>query len=199
MTSTSTGSLYFPTGTGLTAADGSLVTVNPASALSGGVLTLPSGGSTAGVAGGTAAPDQYLITIYNGGAQGGSGGSIITTPYFFTIYAERAGTIQYARFAMQAADGANFQATIQVIPLAGGASARPVPVTFAGQANPLYASDGEGPNATNVAGYPGSGQGVLTYTASGSNSYQVGDLLQVTFAAVGGTFQCMSVQLGVTH
>lgn len=185
---------FFPGGTGLAGANGDRITVSPASALAGNVLTLPSG--SGGSSGPRAKP--YTITIYNGGAQGGSGGSVITTPYFFFLKAELPGTITDVTFALQSADGANFSATVQVLAAANGASGAAVPVVFSGQSNPLPVSNGEG-GTTNQAGYLGSGIAPLTYAASSANTYAAGDMVQVTFSAVGGTFQAMTVQLGVVE
>lgn len=195
---TSHNSNYFPGGIGLTAANGDAVTVGSGLTLTNNVLTGTGVSSGSSSSSGPRAK-SYLITVYNGGMQGGSGGSIITTPYFFTIFAELPGTINAVRFGMISADGANFNATVQVIPYANGASASTVAVNFNGVSNPLPVSNGENGGGSTVAGYAGSGNAVLTYNASSQNTYQVGDALQVTFGAVGGTFQAMSVQLSVTE
>lgn len=200
MSNNTAGSLYLAGGSpvGLQATDGSAVQVGSGLSMSSGSLvatgtTTVSGGSSSGTT-----TKLYTITIYNGGAQGGSGGSIITTPYFFFLKAKLAGTIKDVSFALQSADGANFGGTVQVLAAASGASGAAVPVVFSGASNPLPVSNGEG-GTTNQAGYLGSGIAPLTYTASSANTYAAGDMVQCTFSAVGGTFQCMTVQLGVVE
>ncbi len=193
MTAAQNSGFFTGTAAQLLAANGSVVTVGGGLSLSNGAL---GGGGSGGSSGPRAKP--YTITIYNGGAQGGSGGSVITTPYFFFLKAELPGTITDVTFALQSADGANFSATVQVLAAANGASGAAVPVVFSGQSNPLPVSNGEG-GTTNQAGYLGSGIAPLTYTASSANTYAAGDMVQVTFSAVGGTFQAMTAQLGVVE
>lgn len=177
MTGTSHNSGYFPGGNGLVNATGDLVTLGTGLSIANNVLT----GTGGGTVGSAVRRRGYSLSTPNGGP-------VITTPYYLIPYACLPGTINGAYVMMQAADGANYYYTVQIVP-AGSSTATNV----TGLTN-NYASDGEG-GASNAASYPAP----LHATATGNNTYNVGDCVRVMFSVVGGTFVSTSFVLDVTE
>lgn len=174
---TSHGSNYLPNcPNALVSASGDCVTIGSGIILSGNVLTA-SGGS-----GGSSGPIARQLEVSTPG-----GAPLTTTPYPVMLYAERAGTIRNARVAMLAASGANFQYVVHIVH-----NGTDTPVTGL---NNVGVCDGEsGCTAAQLGTYASPNLA----TATGANTYAVGDYVYFSFNTVGGTFTSVTAHLGVT-
>jgi len=166
---------YFPGGTGLAAANGDLVTLGTGLTLSGGILT------AAGTGGSAVRAAQFEM-------QTPGGGPLTTVPYYLTTYAELPGTIAYARVAMLAASGGNFQYVVHIVH-----AGTDTPVTGL---NNVGVCNGESGCTTAQLGTYASPNAAQ---ATAANTYVVGDQIYVSFNTVGGTFTNVNFHLGVVQ